>query len=171
MLDQFEAPRNRGAIAIDADDARLRRLEDGPAVAAGAEGGVDINPAVARPQPGEHLAAEYRNMARTRGRLGHAGPPGEGGRTIRNSDVKESMAPQQRAFCQPSPVPPPAGRQNSCRAAPGSRPAWRPRLRSWDSKGHVKPLLPAHPSAAGGSDPTRSAPPMHKPEAGGARRA
>src|ERR1700733_7321964 len=71
MLDQFEAARNRGAIAIDADDARLRRLEDGPAVAAGAEGGVDINPAVARPQPGEHLAAEYRNMARTRGRLGH----------------------------------------------------------------------------------------------------
>ncbi len=35
-------------VAVDADDAAIRRGEDGAAVAAGAEGGVDVDAAVTR---------------------------------------------------------------------------------------------------------------------------
>ena len=47
-LDQIEAAGNRRPVAVDADDPGSRDLEDRAAVAAGAEGRVDIDAAVAR---------------------------------------------------------------------------------------------------------------------------
>ena len=47
-IDQIEPAGNRRPVAVDADDPGSRDLEDRAAVAAGAEGRVDIDAAVAR---------------------------------------------------------------------------------------------------------------------------
>ena len=46
-IDKVESARDGGAVAIDADHARIRRIEDGLGITAGAKGGIDIDPAVA----------------------------------------------------------------------------------------------------------------------------
>src|SRR6202007_3368564 len=61
LLDQFQstlrlrnqvgATRDRGLIAVDADDARAGRLQDRARIAPGAEGAVDIEPAVTHREP------------------------------------------------------------------------------------------------------------------------
>ena len=61
-IDQIEAAGNGGAVAVDADDPGSRDVEDGAAVAAGPEGGVDIDAAVARARasrPPRGQAREY----------------------------------------------------------------------------------------------------------------
>ena len=63
LIDQIEAAGNGRAVAVDADHAGSRDFEDGPAVAAGPEGGVDIDPAVAGREHLDRLAAEHGDMA------------------------------------------------------------------------------------------------------------
>ena len=62
-IDQIEAAGNRGPVAVDADDPGSLRFQDRAAVAAGAEGGVDIDAAVAGSEHLDRLAAEHGNMA------------------------------------------------------------------------------------------------------------
>ena len=69
---------NRSRIAVDAEDARTRRgRQDGPAVAAGAEGGVNVGFARCRCERLQHLGKQHGNMANgpSRGVLGRAGAP------------------------------------------------------------------------------------------------
>ena len=63
-FDQLEAAGNRRAVAIDRDDAGSRHIQDRAAVAAGAEGGVDIDAAIARARDLDRLAAEHGDMTR-----------------------------------------------------------------------------------------------------------
>ncbi len=64
-----EAFRQRGAVldrrrvAVDGADAALRRFEQATAIAAGAEGGIDIDRTVARCQAFEHFGQHDRRMA------------------------------------------------------------------------------------------------------------
>ena len=69
-INQIESTGNRRAVAIDADHPGSRHSQDRAAVAAGAEGGVDIDAAVARLQHLDRLAAEHGDM--TRRSRGHA---------------------------------------------------------------------------------------------------
>src|SRR6185437_537185 len=62
-IDQIEATRNRGAVAVDSDNAGSRDIEQHPAVAAGAEGGVDINAAGMGRELRDRFAAENRDVA------------------------------------------------------------------------------------------------------------
>ena len=62
LRDQIGAARNRGLIAVDADHARAGRLQDRTRIAAGAEGAVDIEPAVAHREPFDDAVKEDRNM-------------------------------------------------------------------------------------------------------------
>src|ERR1700733_2778451 len=50
-------------VAIDGDDARAGRLEDGAVVAAGAESPVDVETAALHAEPVDRLAAEHGNVA------------------------------------------------------------------------------------------------------------
>jgi hypothetical protein len=61
-IDEVKAASDRGAVAVDADDARFGGLEKRFRVAAGPEGGVDIETAVTRRQHLDGLTAEHGNM-------------------------------------------------------------------------------------------------------------
>ena len=56
------AERDRGGVAVDGDDLALRRFQDCAAVAAGAEGRVDIDAAVMDIEEVERGAAEHGNV-------------------------------------------------------------------------------------------------------------
>ena len=74
LVDQIEAAGNRRPVAVDADDPGSRDSEDRAAVAAGAEGRVDIDAAVPGSEHLDRLAAENGDMAwRSRA---HAPSPG-----------------------------------------------------------------------------------------------
>ena len=55
---------NRGGVAIDADDLRVRRRKDRGRIAAGAEGAVDIDAAVMGSEVRDDLAQQHGDMAR-----------------------------------------------------------------------------------------------------------
>ena len=61
-IDQIESARDGGAVAVDADHPGSGDVENGPAVAAGPEGGVDIDAAGAGAKHLDRLAAEHGNM-------------------------------------------------------------------------------------------------------------
>src|SRR5580700_7201895 len=64
-LDQRLAFENRLGVAIEREDAcRFAEGKQGPAVAAGAEGGVDIAAAIPDPQSLQRLGEENGNMGR-----------------------------------------------------------------------------------------------------------
>ena len=75
-LNEIEPARYRRPVAVDADDAGSSHLEDSPAVATGAKGGVEVNAAVVWAQHFDRLAAKHGNMAW--GRRIHAPAPGAG---------------------------------------------------------------------------------------------
>ena len=83
---------------------------------------------------------------------GHIDPPRAISVALRDSDASGPMAPRKTLCCRKSGLLRLPGVRNSQPAAPHRRPesgtgrAWR-RLasRNWDSKGHVKPMLPAPP--------------------------
>ena len=56
------ARRDAAAVAIERQDPRARMRQDGPAIGAAAEGGVDIGPAVAKRQGLDGLGEEHRYM-------------------------------------------------------------------------------------------------------------
>ena len=62
LLDQACAFGDRALIAIDADDAGAGRRQDRLRIAAGAEGRVDVESAVANAKPFDGAAAEHGNM-------------------------------------------------------------------------------------------------------------
>ena len=101
-------PAMADAVAVDADDAGSGDIENRPAVAAGPEGGVDIDAAVA--------GREHRRRPRGRGRGYGAGPAGfmprlraRSGLKLRKLDANGPIAPQisalRRAF-PPRKAPP-----------------------------------------------------------------
>ncbi len=105
-VDQIEPARYRRPIPIDADDTGTRGIENGAAVAAGAEGRIDVNAAVMGSEQLDRFAAEDRNMTQA----GRAHPPASGvshGK-IRKLDANEPIAPRisalRRAF--PAKKPP-----------------------------------------------------------------
>ena len=63
LIDQIEPAEDRGAVAVDADDAGARDVQDHPAIAAGPEGRVNIDAAVARVQQRHGLVAKDRNVS------------------------------------------------------------------------------------------------------------
>ena len=62
-LHQIRAGRDRALVAIDADNFAIGGGEDGARIAAGAEGGVDIDAAVMHVEHGKRRRAQHRNMA------------------------------------------------------------------------------------------------------------
>src|SRR5712691_593076 len=91
-LDQIEPAGNGGAVTVDADQSGSRDIEDRAAVAAGPEGGVDIDTARMRAQHLNRLAAENRNMARVGG--DHAPGPDPLRHSLRKRDTNGPIAPQ-----------------------------------------------------------------------------
>jgi len=63
LLDQIEPAGNGVAVAVDANHPATAGLENRTAIAAGAEGGIDIDLPFARLQLREHLAKQHGNMA------------------------------------------------------------------------------------------------------------
>ena len=89
-VDQIEPAGNRRPVAVDADDAGSRDIEDRAAVAAGAEGRVDIDAAVTGREHLDRLAAENGDMAwRSRA---HAPAPG----VLRSHDAETG---REQAHC------------------------------------------------------------------------
>ena len=72
-LGQVAAPPHRLGIAVDAEDPAMRRIEQRLAVAAAAEGAVDIDGIVARGQRSEHGVEKNRNVPGRSDRLGPIG--------------------------------------------------------------------------------------------------
>ena len=97
-VDQIEPAGDSGAVAVDADHPGPRHLEDRPAVAAGAEGRIDKNTAVARREPLDRLAAQYGDMAPI-GR-GHAATTSARRGRKGNLDADRPMASQFSALCR-----------------------------------------------------------------------
>ena len=102
LIHQIEAAQNRGAVAVDADHAGSLDLEDGAAVAAGPEGGVDIDSAVAGAEHLDSLAAEHGDM--TLGSRIHAPAPGAGRGDLRKLDANGPIAPQMSALRRAFPL-------------------------------------------------------------------
>ena len=73
LIDQIEPGRDRGPVAVDADHPCAGEIENGPAIAAGPEGGVEIDAAVAGLEHLDGFAAQHGNM--TRGLRIHAQAP------------------------------------------------------------------------------------------------
>jgi len=100
LLDQVESAGNRRPVAVDADDLGSRNGEDRAAVAAGAEGRVDLHAAVAGGEHFDRLAAENGDMA-WRSRT-HAPSPGVSQPAKWKMDANGPIAPQisalRRAF-------------------------------------------------------------------------
>jgi hypothetical protein len=92
LVDQIESGRYRGPVAVDADDTGARGVEDGPAITAGAKGGIDIDAAVAGTKQLDRLAAKNGNMAR--GSRIHAPAPGAVSAKLRKLDANRPIAPQ-----------------------------------------------------------------------------
>ena len=61
-LDQPLAKRERVRVAVDTDHLAIGGTKDRGAVAAGAEGGVDICPSVMNPEEFQRAAAEHGNV-------------------------------------------------------------------------------------------------------------
>jgi hypothetical protein len=61
-FDQVEAARDRAAVAVDADHARARDLQDRAGVSAGAERTVDVDAAFARVERVGNLTSEHGNV-------------------------------------------------------------------------------------------------------------
>ena len=100
LIDQIEAAGNRRPVAVDADDLGSRDREDRAAVAAGAEGRVDIDATVPGIEHLDRLAAENGDMAwRSRA---HAPSPGVFQPAKWKMDANGPIAPQisalRRAF-------------------------------------------------------------------------
>ena len=102
LIHQIESAQDRGAVAVDADHAGSLDVEDGAAVAAGPEGGVDIDPAVAGAKHLDGLAAEHGNMTRS-SRI-HAPAPGADRGDLRKLDANGPIAPQMSALRRAFPV-------------------------------------------------------------------
>ena len=100
LVDQIESAGNRRPVAVDADDPGSRDSEDRAAVAAGAEGRVDIDAAVLGGEHLDRLAAKNGDMAR-RSRA-HAPSPGVFQPAEWKMDANGPIAPQisalRRAF-------------------------------------------------------------------------
>ena len=101
-IDQIEPAGNRRPVAVDADDAGSRRVEDRAAVAAGAEGGVDIDSAVAGREHLDRLAAENGDM--TGGSRAHSPASGAFQRAEQELDADGPIAPQISALCRAFPA-------------------------------------------------------------------
>ena len=115
-VDQIEAAGNRRPVAVDADDPGSRDIEDRAAVAAGAEGGVDIDAAVAGSEHLDRLAAENGDMAwRSRA---HAPAPGVFRSVNRKLDANGPIAPQISALRRAFPAKKPLRRRDR-RFSPG----------------------------------------------------
>ena len=99
-VDQIEPARDRRAVAVDADDAGSGDFEDGPAVAAGAKGGVDIDAALARVRAARPPGGQGQGygVAQDLAQRIHAAPPGEVRVKKRKSDAKRPIAPQKPTF-------------------------------------------------------------------------
>jgi hypothetical protein len=95
-LDQIEPAGNRRPVAVDADDSGSSGVQDHPAIAAGAEGGVDIDSAVARAQHLDRLAAEHGDV--TGGMRTHSPASGAFQRAEQELDANGSIAPQISAL-------------------------------------------------------------------------
>ncbi len=61
--DEIEARGNGGRIAVDGEDARAWNGEDGPAIAAGAEGGIEENFAGLRGERGKNFVTKHGKVA------------------------------------------------------------------------------------------------------------
>ena len=62
LLDQVRAQRDRGLIAVDADHLAVGGRKNGARIAAGTEGAVDIDAAVADIEEANSMAAEHGNV-------------------------------------------------------------------------------------------------------------
>ena len=62
LLDQVRAQRDRGLIAVDADHLAVGGRKNGARIAAGTEGAVDIDAAVADIEETDGMAAEHGNV-------------------------------------------------------------------------------------------------------------
>ena len=67
VRDQIGPAGDRTLVAIDADHACARRLQNGPAISAGSESGVDIDTAVTHREPFDNAADKHRNVTRRSG--------------------------------------------------------------------------------------------------------
>ena len=94
-LHEIGAARDRALVAIDADDPAVGGGEDGAGVAAGAEGGVDIDAAGADVEIFDHGAAEHGNVT---------------GQSASDSGLAAAARHHSRAPCGPSA----ATREPSC---------------------------------------------------------
>ena len=97
-IDQIEPGRDGRPVAVDADDPGSGGVENGPAVAAGPEGGVDIDAAVAGLEHLDGLAAEHGNM--TFASRIHAPAPGSVRAELRKLDANGPIAPQMSTLCR-----------------------------------------------------------------------
>ena len=75
-IDEIEPAGDGRSVAVDADHPGSRNVENHPAIAAGPEGGIDVNAAVMRTEHPDGLAAKHGDMSRA-GRS-HARNSGEG---------------------------------------------------------------------------------------------
>ena len=75
-IDEIEPAGDGGSVAVDADHPGSRNVENHPAIAAGPEGGIDVNAAITRIEHPDGLAAKHGDMSRA-GRS-HAGTPAQG---------------------------------------------------------------------------------------------
>ena len=128
-IDQIESAGNGRPVAVDADDPGSRDIEDRAAIAAGAEGGVDIDAAVAGCEHLDRLAAENGDMAR-RSRA-HAPAPGVFQPAKWKLDANGPIAPQISALRRAFPAEKPRARHD-CRSL---RPASRPLISGWNLLG------------------------------------
>ena len=101
-VDQIEPASNRRPVAVDADDAGSPDIEDRAAVAAGAEGCVDIDAAVTGSEHLDGLAAENGDMT-WRSRV-HAPAPSVLRSMVRKLDANRPIAPQISALCRTFPA-------------------------------------------------------------------
>ena len=118
-IDQIESAGNGRPVAVDADDPGSRDSEDRAAVAAGAEGRVDIDATVPDIEHFDRLAAENGDMAwRSRA---HAPSPGVFQPAKWKMDANGPIAPQISALRQAFPAKKP--RTGTIAASgPASRP-------------------------------------------------
>ena len=110
LIHQIEPGRDRCAVAVDADHPCAGEIENGPAVAAGPEGGVDIDAAIAGLEHFDGFAAQHGNM--TRGVRIHAQAqeqtPEQAPEGVRPVEVildaNGPIAPQMSTLCRAFPV-------------------------------------------------------------------
>src|SRR5262249_8608317 len=87
LIDQGKTARDRRAVAVDADYPGPGDAQAGPAVAARPESGIDIDPALARVEKCNRLAAEHRDVSWI-GRVGSRRVHGANSRKLRSRKRK-----------------------------------------------------------------------------------